>query len=158
MSREYKFRAWDKKKNIFVPQGEIVFSDYGDTKVVVVPNCIEYIGDSCHEYEDSNRFEIGQFTGRKDINNVEIYEGDIIVMNDYPFYGNAEVITDSNQQCDELNYVGVVEWDDYIGYFLNLKPVSNRVRGGAYGSTLQYYDDMLVVGNIYENPELLEYR
>lgn len=158
MSREYKFRAWDKKKNIFVPQGEIVFSDYGDTRVTVVPNCIEYIGDSCHEYEDPNRFEIGQFTGRKDINNIEIYEGDIIVMNDYPFYGNAEVITDSNQQCDELNYVGVVEWDVYIGYFLNLKPISKRVRGGACGSTLQDYGGMVVIGNIYENPELLEYR
>lgn len=97
-----------------------------------------------------------RFTGRKDINNIEIYEGDIIIMKDYPFYGNAEVITDSNQQCDELNYVGVVEWDVYIGYFLNLKPVSDRVRGGAIGSTLQDYDGMIVVGNIYENADMSE--
>ena len=98
-----------------------------------------------------------RFTGRKDINNKEIYEGDTIIMEDYPFYGNAEVITDSNQQCDELNYVGVVEWDVYIGYFLNLKPVSGRVLGGAIGSTLQDYDGMVVIGNIYENADMLEY-
>lgn len=129
MSREYKFRAWDKKKNIFVPQGEIVFSDYGDTKVVVVPNCIEYIGDSCHEYEDSNRFEIGQFTGLKDINNIEIYEGDYML--------------DSHSGCwgEVKFYKGafVVEFDNEIQ--------------DLYDWTCE-----CVIGNIYENPELLEYR
>lgn len=147
MSRELKFRAWDNKnkklvsfENIELPYSENVNLD-GQIEGILDRGII-----------------LMQFTGRKDINNIEIYEGDIIIMKDYPFYGNAEVITDSNQQCDELNYVGVVEWDVYIGYFLNLKPISKRVRGGACGSTLQDYDGMIVIGNIYENPELLEYR
>ena len=153
MSREYKFRAWDYKNS------KMLFPMSFQSGIGVnIPN--EYMDYTSTEILLGCRFntELMQFTGRKDINNIEIYEGDIIIMNDYPFYGNAEVITDSNQQCDELNYVGVVEWDVYIGYFLNLKPISKRVRGGACGSTLQDYDGMLVIGNIYENPELLEYR
>ena len=145
MSREYKFRAWDTKnkklvsfENIELPYSENVNLD-GQIEGILDRGII-----------------LMQFTGRKDITNIEIYEGDIIIMKDYPFYGNAEVITDSNQQCDELNYVGVVEWDVYIGYFLNLKPVSDRVRGGAIGSTLQDYDGLVVIGNIYENADMSE--
>ena len=145
MSREIKFRAWDNKNKKLV-SFENIELPYSEN--VNLGGQVEGILD--------RGIILMQFTGRKDINNIEIYEGDIIIMKDYPFYGNAEVITDSNQQCDELNYVGVVEWDVYIGYFLNLKPVSGRVRGGAIGSTLQDYDGMVVIGNIYENADMSE--
>ena len=145
MSREYKFRAWDykNKKLVSFENIELPYSEN-----VNLGGQLEGILD--------RGIILMQFTGRKDVNDKEIYEGDIIIMKDYPFYGNAEVITDSNQQCDELNYIGVVEWDVYIGYFLNLKPVSDRVRGGACGSTLQDYDGMIVIGNIYENADMSE--
>ena len=145
MSREYKFRAWDNKNKKLV-SFENIELPYSEN--VNLGGQVEGILD--------RGIILMQFTGRKDINNIEIYEGDIIIMKDNPFYGNAEVITDSNQQCDDLNYVGVVEWDVYIGYFLNLKPVSDRVRGGAIGSTLQDYDGMVVIGNIYENANMSE--
>ena len=74
-----EFIAWDKEKKIFVPQGEIVFSFYEDTRVIVTPNCMEYIGDTCHDNYNENRFIIFKDIGLKDINGKSIYADSSIV-------------------------------------------------------------------------------
>lgn len=125
--KEIKFRAWDTKKQIFVPNGDIIFSDYGDTRITVNPNCMEYIGDSCHNYNEDSRFKIMQYTGLKDKNGVEIYEGDIMMA---PYM--------KKKPC-------VVEYSKTLAKFT----MSGKFNFTSIDSNLE------VIGNIYENKELL---
>jgi len=102
--------------------------------------------------------ELLEFTGLLDKNGREIYEGDIVTAKEYPFYGDAPEIKASSGKCEELNYLGEVGIDSH-GAFYELHVVSNRVRGGACGGSLEELVDggkCEVIGNIHENPELLE--
>ena len=129
MNREIKFRAWDKERNMFVPYGEIIFKDYGDTSIQVLPNCIEYIGDKVHNGEPQySRFDVQQFTGLKDREAKEIYEGDIIL------YKGAK---------------GVVFYDDNSAMFM----VNFELLRSVY-SFDSIDEDFSVIGNIHDNPEL----
>ena len=124
--REIKFRAWDKKR------GKM---RWGDDNLQIALN-----GDKWWQYGyETNRIEtehqddfiLMQYTGLHDKNGKEIYEGDIII-----------------GFCTG-NYPAIVECDAPDGGY-NIRELDG-----------QYIDidsntSVKVIGNIYENPELLK--
>ena len=107
--REIKFRAWDKEDKEFVTS---------------VFNMLLRIGEPL----ENERFEFMQYTGLKDKNGKEIYEGDII--------------THVNEgACDGTE----VKWKEDTAQFVNV-----------WGWRMGEAELFEVVGNIYENPELLK--
>lgn len=118
-------------------------------------------------------WHVMQCTGLKDKNGKLIYEGDIIVIpNQYPFYDykNKEEYQDLNKTDGEikgetiLNYVGVVEFI-FNGWQYVLNCVNPLKRGVSNGINHHLNEQGFeedenscyeIIGNIYENPELLE--
>lgn len=111
--REVKFRAWDEDLKEMYELGKVNY--LGSTGITDT-----YIG--CDEAIWM------QYTGLKDKNGVEIYEGDVGWDEHYECYGLVEF--------DEGKFV--YNWDNICDDLIEVRDVIE------------------ICGNIYENPELLE--
>jgi len=94
-----------------------------------------YIDDSrCYECHPES---IGQFTGRKDVNGKNIYEGDVICGN-FPYASKCLVEWDGNRCCFYLKPIdGIKKAGCDIGYKMNSAKVN-------------------IIGNIWDNKDLIK--
>lgn len=127
--REIKFRAYAVEDLI---DSQWIENGYGVTKIKYTDGASSvHILTSYGDYqvvEDS----VGQYTGLKDRNKREIYEGDIVQFTD-------------NYDTDIPPRIGVVKFNNASFY----------ITDGAY-SCYRWIDiNVEIIGNIYENPELI---
>ena len=84
---------------------------------------------------------VGQYTGLKDINGKEIYEGDII----------------KGLDSTKNDILHVVEWDDQTASFeVYLIPFDKHLHKSPLSQNWLDLFDKEIIGNIYDNPELLK--
>ena len=92
--------------------------------------------------EDVTPETVGQFTGEKDINGVDIYEGDIVDC-------DLAVLTPFNDP-DEMQHIRCkVVWERFEFRFAEEKYKYLSQWNGDL-------DNFKVIGNIHDNPELME--
>lgn len=144
MKREIKFRAWDKKNNCWYKP---IFEAFKGRLYELLINFSGQL--DAHTIEDNevilkheslfpDRYELMQFTGLKDKNGKEIYEGDVV-----------------NMVYDEpYNRPHIIIW--HINKFCAIH-LSQYLRGNDYNDPkLPNGFNAEVIGNIFENSELLK--
>ena len=123
--REIKFRAWDAyRKRIY----EVIEINWLSESIKV---CGDFAG---YRYTNIKSAILMQYTGLKDKNGKEIYEGDIIS-------SDGDLLTIEYSLDGNHAY--------YAGYRVDEPGLETVMELFNYG-------ELEVIGNIYENPELLE--
>ena len=128
--KELKFRVWDKERECYLDKTELAGITPDGKYILYIEE------EEISRLEVEENYIIEQYTGLKDKNGKEIYEGDIVEYTTC-YYGN------------EKRHRKVVEWKEWdsddFGEPHNL----------GYSNLSEC---MEVIGNVHENADLLEKR
>lgn len=135
MTRELKFRAWDRNEKRMFSMSEMPYfdSEYQDFNFSVDFNEKDEIkADDIRWRVDSDNWELMQYTGLKDRNGKEIYEGDVV-----------------KRESEKWGWK--IIWDEGSAGF-SMQYIFDRTT-----KDLTFVGDSFdVIGNIYENKDLLK--
>ncbi len=140
--REIKFRAWDDVQKEWLLGYEMPnlggFSIVGETMMMGEWSCV--LTDMLHGKfgERGEHLKVMQYTGLKDKNGKEIYEGDVV-----------EYLERGMKNCVGI---GQVTWNKDGWNVEGFYDGSQDEPGRAFSENAQ----LEIIGNVWENPELIE--
>ena len=143
--REIKFRAWNKNTNSIVYGTPIFYKDGSFTLYEIKESkSVGYGVINCGRCKN-----ICQYTGLHDKNGNEIYEGDIIqsTKSKYKRFDNDGIyeVYFNEFLCHYALIASRNEWETKHGQYDNYSLTGCKAK------------EFEVIGNIYENPELLKH-
>ena len=137
MNREIKFRIWDKSFKKFLEddyESKNVIDGDGNLFMYVLSETFRDL----YFYKLLKNIEISEYTGLKDKNGKEIYEGDILKYN-FPYDGRLKHVSPVKFLETEASFGIKDRYENEIPLY--------RIAANNYFE---------VIGNIYENEELLK--
>jgi len=141
--REIKFRAWDNGKKEWIEDFSFVGGNWWID---------EYKNDSLENKRPFENSELMQYTGLKDKNGKEIYEGDIVIggMNysGEQFYKGYVYWFE-----DGAEYWALADFSEFGGKWNDR--FTKLVEGIDEDDDSTETDTLEIIGNVYENPDLL---
>jgi len=160
MDRELKFRVWDKTQKAMIHADDFIHAA-SENKLckkvcpAIVLDCDEWYPVCWHKltylmylYSKKDDYIIMQYSGLKDMNEVDIYEGDIVF---YHFPASLEEIY-KHYKFDNYIFSGYM----VVEYSKNHAAFIAKTKDGFWKPLAHNHQFMEVVGNIFENPDLYE--
>jgi uncharacterized phage protein (TIGR01671 family) len=137
--KEMKFRVWLKDKQVMEKVRSIEWAGIAVSSGFI--KNIDTISDRYYskDYNGTENYILMQYTGLEDENEVEIFEGDIV---------KETKVYDYSDDVD-VNIYQIIWNENVTGFTAEGKNGSNTIHQNNMGVCE-------VIGNIYENPELLE--
>jgi len=135
MNLPIKFRAWDTKTGKWTEPHHIAIDGNGSL-----------MNTFSGEYLDETRWLVSWYVALSDMKGIEICDGDIL-----------EYVPPTGEEDVQPRDIYLVEWKGCgfrATWWKDGAAAKNQGMDGLMGSD----EDMLIIGNIYEKPELLETR
>ncbi len=132
--RQFKFRAWDDEAHKMYSPEALEQPEIKDDMGKTIYSYLSFGVLCIYDFREKEPIELipMQFTGWYDKNRNEIYEGDLVKID---------------------GKIHQVIWNDEAGAFIILSNDGTMLMGGDY-----LVDVTEVIGNIYENPEYINFK